>query len=372
MRLPERIERAIEIEAAGVPGKELARAAEALSTRYRTRDAEEARDRTALTPVERVAYAIVRAPATYAAVARVLGELRQRAPALRVESVLDLGAGPGAATWAALTHVVDMTRDTRVTLIEQDRGFIELGRRIMTAAGLRRDDAATADAAETIETTEAAEVTEAAEAAEIEWQCADLRATPNLPAHDLVMVSYALGELDADAAQRLAERAWVAARQALVIVEPGTPRHFSRLLDVRDRLIRAGAIIAAPCPHDAACPMSSAHAGDDWCHMPARVERTSLHRRLKSAALPYEDEKFSYVVATRNPTLRTPARIVHRPEIQKGFVALTLCTTDGLRCEGVPRSRGDAFRRARKADWGDAWEIEIDREAQRRRDNEPR
>lgn len=357
MRLPEHIERAIDIVAAGVPGKELARAAEALSTRYRARDTEEARDRSALTDVERVAYAIVRAPATYAAVARVLGEFRQRAPALRVESVLDLGAGPGAATWAALAHVVDITRDTRVTLIEQDRGFIELGRRIMTAAGLHRDAAATAAAAD---------------AAEIEWQCADLRATTNLPAHDLVMISYALGELDADAAQRLAERAWVAARQALVIVEPGTPRHFSRLLDVRDRLIRAGAIIAAPCPHDAACPMASARAGDDWCHMPARVERTSLHRRLKSAALPYEDEKFSYIVATRDPTLRTPARIVHRPEIQKGFVALTLCTTEGLRREGVPRSRGDAFRRARKADWGDAWEIEIDREAQRPRDHEPR
>ncbi len=329
MRLPEHIERAIEIEAAGVPGKELARAAEALSTRYRAhdRDTAPARDRAALTDVERVAYAIVRAPATYAAVARVLGELRQCAPTLGVESILDLGAGPGAATWAALTQGV-----TRATLIEQDRGFIELGRRLMTAS------------------------------AEIDWQCADLRATSNLPAHDLVMISYALGELDADAAQRLAERAWAAARQALVIVEPGTPRHFARLLDVRDRLIRAGAIITAPCPHDAACPMASAGAeagaGGDWCHMPARVERTSLHRRLKSAALPYEDEKFSYIVATRDPTLRTPARIVHRPEIQKGFVALTLCTREGLHREGVPRSRGDAFRRARKADWGDAWDIE--------------
>jgi len=62
-------------------------------------------------------------------------------------------------------------------------------------------------------------------------------------------------------------------------------------------------------------------AGTDWCHMAARVERTSLHRRLKGAELPYEDEKFSYVIATRTPVDRAAARIIRRPDVQKGFVA---------------------------------------------------
>jgi ribosomal protein RSM22 (predicted rRNA methylase) len=280
----------------------------------------------------------------------VLGELKERAPAMRVERVLDLGAGPGAATWAALAQWDTIAR---VTLVERDRGFIDLGRRVMAAV---------------------------ASGIDVNWQGADLRSLTTLsalasdPPNDVVIISYALGELDADAAQRVVEHAWAAAGRALVIVEPGTPRHFARLLDVRDRLIRAGALIVAPCPHHDACPMASAAANadarvagtsdaangstTDWCHMPARVERTSLHRRLKAAALPYEDEKFSYLIATRDATaaIRTPARIVHRPEVQKSFVALTLCTREGLHREGVPRSRGDAFRRARKADWGDAWD----------------
>jgi ribosomal protein RSM22 (predicted rRNA methylase) len=170
-----------------------------------------------------------------------------------------------------------------------------------------------------------------------------------MPAHDLVIVSYALGELRDPVS--LIARAWAATEQALIVIEPGTPHHFAGVLAARDHLIHEGAFIAAPCPHAAACPM----AGVDWCHMPARVERTSLHRRLKSGALPYEDEKFSYVIALRSQAGRAQGRIVRRPEIQKGFVTLTLCTPEGLQRTGVPRSQHDAFKRARKATWGDAF-----------------
>jgi ribosomal protein RSM22 (predicted rRNA methylase) len=343
VRLPEAIERAIDREATAAPGKALARAAEALSARYRERPRGAA---TPLTDVERLAYAIVRAPATFAAVASVVSELRRRAPDLRVSSLLDLGAGPGAATWAALAQREEIER---VTLIEQDRGFIDLGRRLV------------------------AELPSAAAAADaLEWREADLRRpptvsalslsapAPSLPVHDLVIISYALGELDPPAAQRLIERAWSAASQALIIVEPGTPFHFQGVLAARDWLIREGAFIAAPCPHAATCPMAG--AASDWCHMAARVERTSLHRRLKAGELPYEDEKFSYVIAVRaparehQPAQRAAARIVRRPEIQKGFVTLSLCTPAGLKREGVTRSQREAFRIARKARWGDAWQ----------------
>jgi len=371
VKLPETIERAIDREAATVPGKALARAADALSARYRDRTSgplglAQTQAQTqpqpharvpALTDIERLAYAVVRAPATYAAVASVLDELQQRAPDLRIASLLDLGAGPGAATWAALARRADLAR---VTLIERDPGFIDLGRRLLSAEtadiAAAADSAAPAGTADAADTAEAADRPDTDDAPRIEWQCADVRALPNLPAHDLVIISYALGELDAAAAQHCVERAWAATRQALIVIEPGTPRHFAGVLAARDLLIRAGAFIAAPCPHAAACPMAGV---DDWCHMPARLERTSLHRRLKAAALPYEDEKFSYVIATREPAQRASARIVRRPEIQKGFVALTLCTPSGLQREGVARSRKEAFRRARKADWGDGWDVTV-------------
>jgi ribosomal protein RSM22 (predicted rRNA methylase) len=328
VRLPDALERAIDLEASAVPGKALARAAESLSARYRDRpdDMLSAPAAQPLTDIERLAYAVVRAPATYAAVSTVLAELRARAPHLRVERLLDLGAGPGVATWATLARRGDLQR---VTLIERDRGFIDLGMRLLVHA--RALDA-------------------------IEWRCGDLHAASQpLPTHDLVVLSYALGELSDP--RRIIERAWAATEGALVVIEPGTPFHFERVLETRDHLIREGAIIIAPCPHASACPMAG---GGDWCHMPARVERTSLHRRLKAGALPYEDEKFSYVIAVRanesvSGAQRAAARIVRRPEVQKGFIALTLCTPSGLQREGVPRSQRDTFRRARKAAWGDAW-----------------
>ena len=47
------------------------------------------------------AYAAARMPGCYAAVARVLDELRLRLPDFAPASMLDFGAGPGTAIWAA-------------------------------------------------------------------------------------------------------------------------------------------------------------------------------------------------------------------------------------------------------------------------------
>ena len=47
------------------------------------------------------AYAIMRMPACYAVIAKVLHELRTCLPDFVPASMLDFGAGPGTATWAA-------------------------------------------------------------------------------------------------------------------------------------------------------------------------------------------------------------------------------------------------------------------------------
>ena len=110
-----------------------------------------------------------------------------------------------------------------------------------------------------------------------------------------------------------------------MIVEPGTPDGYTRVIEARDRLIDAGFRVAAPCPHSAACPIVP---GEDWCHFSARVSRSSLHRQVKGGSLPYEDEKFSYVAAARFPATPAPSRVVRRPQIRKGQVLLDLCETE--------------------------------------------
>ena len=90
----------------------------------------------------------------------------------------------------------------------------------------------------------------------------------------------------------------------------------------------------------------------DWCHFAARVERSSLHRRIKEAELGYEDEKFSYVALSRQPVALAAARIIRRPAQQPGVIQLELCTPEGLQSMQVRKRDREAFRAARKAVWG--------------------
>ena len=48
-----------------------------------------------------LAYALARMPATYAAVTASLNALREIAPGFAPKTLLDVGAGPGTASWAA-------------------------------------------------------------------------------------------------------------------------------------------------------------------------------------------------------------------------------------------------------------------------------
>ncbi|MCF3963293.1 small ribosomal subunit Rsm22 family protein, partial [Streptomyces fuscigenes] len=194
----------------------------------------------------------------------------------------------------------------------------------------------------------------------VDWRRARIGAAAGeLPASDLVTVAYVLKELserDRDALVSGAARA----AGAVVVVEPGTPDGYERVMAARDALIAAGFTVAAPCPHDGACPIER---GADWCHFAARVGRSSLHRQVKGGSLPYEDEKFSYVAAVRadggaagSGARPAGARVVRRPQLRKGQVLLDLCTVeDGLRRETVTKRLGALYRAARDTEWGDAW-----------------
>jgi ribosomal protein RSM22 (predicted rRNA methylase) len=96
----------------------------------------------------------------------------------------------------------------------------------------------------------------------------------------------------------------------------------------------------------------------DWCHSSIRLPRSAHHQHAKSAALSYEDEKFSYLALTRAvPSARPASRIVKRPVMHSGHVQVDLCTDQGLVRTTVSRRHGDLYRAARKAEWGDDWRL---------------
>ncbi len=122
-------------------------------------------------------------------------------------------------------------------------------------------------------------------------------ALANADAADLVIASYMINEIG-DAEQRaLAELMWEKTRDTLLVVEPGTPAGYARIIALRDHLIGLGAHVAAPCPHDAKCPLQA----PDWCHFTQRLQRSRAHKQVKGAELPFEDERFSYVALMRAP-----------------------------------------------------------------------
>ena len=301
MQLPVAIRQKIEDAADALGFTALQRAATALSDAYR-----EGRADRLSGPERTAAYLVTRMPATYAAAHAALGEISAH---LAVSTILDVGAGTGAASLAARTYFPEAS----ITLLERDAAFAAASRQFLPDAAIMPSDVA--------------------------------RVNP-LPPHDLVIAAYSLGEFGAELASRL----WQAARVAVLIIEPGTPRGFALIRKVRADLLSSGARMIAPCPMESACPI----VDPDWCHFAARVERSSLHRRVKGGELGHEDEKFSYVALAREAVPLPAARIVRHPRHHPGLIEIETCTPDGLRSERILKRDRDRFRAARKASWGDA------------------
>ncbi len=277
------------------------------------------------------AYAAYRMPATAAATAQALQEMRLSLPDWKPASLLDFGAGTGGAAWAAADQLPSIES---MTLLEQSADAIRLGKAIFAAAEAASLRAATWRS----------------------WRLApdnQLWAVQDLPAADVAIAAYVLGELTP--AQQSALVGFAAqAAPAVLLVEPGTPAGHRRILGARAQLMAAGYIVAAPCPHEQRCPLD---IEGDWCHFGARLQRSAVHRQAKGAELSYEDEKFSYVAAVRRAQADTPyGRIVRRPQQRKGLVMLDLCVRDGsVTRELVSKSKGESYRRARKISWGERW-----------------
>lgn len=131
MHLPPGIRRLIEGRAEAIGFAALKRAAGVMSDAYREGSPGATRR---LAPAERAAaYLVTRMPATYAAAWRALGEVRRRLEARPVSSILDVGAGTGAASLAARHWFPDAS----LTLLERDGAFADAARECLPGARLR-------------------------------------------------------------------------------------------------------------------------------------------------------------------------------------------------------------------------------------------
>ena len=310
MEFPAEVQNRINELAEGLELKVLKTAAERLSENYRAESSGGKRGAVSKTDV--ITYAAVRMAATFAAVSKTL-ELSLARFGGEITSILDVGAGTGAGAIAAAR----LCGCENVTCIEREENMLALGRELCGAA-----DVSSA------------------------WENGDISQGIERRA-DLVICSYCLNELPEAQRENAVKSLAGAAGKLLVIVEPGTPFAFAGLKKTRQTLIESGFGIAAPCPHENECPLPE----DDWCHFTARAQRSKLHKMLKNADVPYEDEKFCFVAAARGDFTPCAARVLRKPQIQSGFVTLKLCGEDGIKSETITK-KSPLFKAARKAEHG--------------------
>jgi ribosomal protein RSM22 (predicted rRNA methylase) len=265
-----------------------------------------------------LAYLAVRMPATYAVALKVFTLLNEYPFSIR--SYLDLGAGPGTATIAASVLFPNLEK---VTLIEQDKEFLKISKQLLENKN---------------------------ESIFFEWQEASLE-NASFPSSDLVAACYSLGELGSKERLFTLDKMWQQSTQAVVIIEPGTPRGYETILEARENLIKKGALILAPCPHQASCPLEK----PDWCHFSEKLDRSPLHRRTKSASLGFEEEKYAYILASHHPFQRSFARVLRPPLKRSGHVILDLCAQDGVKRKTFSKRDGDLYRQGRDVQWGEEW-----------------
>jgi ribosomal protein RSM22 (predicted rRNA methylase) len=319
MEIPQQLRSALDAELASVPSKKIALAVAGLSGRYRIgtscigRGYLQSRE-------DIIAYMAYRLPATYAATHAALEQVRDRLPDWKPQSLLDVGAGPGTAMWAAATIWPELKR---ITLLEREEDMIAAGKRLAAYSPL-------------------------APVREANWLRADVAGAWETSPCDLVIMSYVLGELPQDRVAPLLHRLWEATGGTLVIIEPGTVAGFHRIKQAREQMLEEGAKSIAPCPHDGACPMTD----NDWCHFAQRVQRSRMHRQAKAAELSYEDEKFSFLALSRTPGAAIEGRVIRHPQVRPGHIRLEVCTPGGVTTSVLTRKNREMYRIARDLRWG--------------------
>ena len=217
--LPERVTQAIEHELRGIAPSTLRRRVAELSDRYRSPGIRS--DRMVSSREDVAAYLAYRMPATYAAVRAAMEMSKAGMGHWHPRSLIDIGAGTGAAVVAAIDTWTDISV---VRLVEPEKTMLEASRSILRRSTIDEDR----------ELVLTASSIEQAQLREDEA--------------DLIVSSYVINEIRPSQRAETIERLWHACSGLLVVVEPGTPAGYGNILEARQVLIEMGAGFLHPAP----------------------------------------------------------------------------------------------------------------------------
>lgn len=319
MKIPDLLEFAIENEIQGIKITELKELAQNLSNRYMN---EKRAGQTLLSKEkEALAYSIMRMPATFCAVTVALRNTLNIATNCDIETVLDIGAGTGAATWA----INEMIEPKEIICLEREEAMRNVGQALMKYSE---------------------------EMEKVEWINADITDSQLIKGADLIVTSYMINELKPEERKSVIQKLLNLDSKIILIIEPGTPEGFKNIKEVQRNALENGLCIVAPCTSQEICKLPE----NDWCHTTVRVERNKTHKLLKSADAPYEDEKFSYIAISKENLGTAESRILRHPIIETGKITLKLCTNGNIEEKIITKKEKEQFKLAKKKRCGDSIE----------------
>lgn len=317
MKIPDLLEIAIEEKIQNIKITELKEIAQELSNRYMN---EKRSGQTLLSKEkEALAYLGIRMPATFCAIMTALKNTLNVANNCNIETVLDIGAGTGAAAWA----ITEQIENTKITCLEREEAMRNIGQALMKYNS---------------------------ELSQVEWIDADITKNENINGADLIISSYMINELKQEERKKVIEKLLELESKIILIIEPGTPEGFKNIKEIQKIALEKGAHIIAPCTHQNLCKLPK----DDWCHTTVRVERSKIQKILKSGDAPYEDEKFSYIAISKENFGTVESRILRHPIIETGKITLKLCTNGKIEQRIITKKEKELFKQAKKKKCGDS------------------
>lgn len=318
MKIPDLLEVGIENEIQGIKITELKELAQNLSNRYMN---EKRAGQTLLSKEkEALAYSIMRMPATFCAVTTALRHTLTIAENVEIETVLDIGAGTGAATWA----ITELVNPKEIMCLEREEAMRKVGQALMK---------------------------QNAEMQNIKWINEDITSANSIKGADLIVTSYMINELKLEERKSVIQKLLSLDSKIILIIEPGTPEGFKNIKEIQKIALENEAYVVAPCTHQKLCKLPE----DDWCHSTVRVERNKIHKILKSADAPYEDEKFSYIAISKQYFSTVKSRVLRHPIIETGKITLKLCTNGNIEEKIITKKDKEQFKMAKKKKCGESF-----------------
>lgn len=313
MKIPSELEDNIEKQLKNVKLIELKEISKNLSNRYMN---EKRMGQSLLNKeLEALAYSVIRMPATFCAINKVLEETIKRYN-INIDTALDVGSGTGAGEWAIYNNRSNIKE---ILCIEREKNMMNLAKKLLE------------------------------DYKNITWKSQDIVKNKVNDKADLVIVSYIINELLEDVKEKVINDMFNAFNKVLIFVEPGTPEGFNNIRKIQHLALKNNLYVIAPCTGQAECKLPK----DDWCHSVIRVERNKIHKFLKSAEVPYEDEKFSYIAISKQKLEVEGSRILRHPNISSGFIKAKLCTNGIIEEKTFTKKEKETFKKVKKSKCGD-------------------